>query len=89
MEYEKEIIKLITAEEARAMSDSDGLTHHIYKINRQIWYASNHHERNTALTLWDCDDRTMVRISARLQAAGYSVRYRSYDNGHAWVEIGW
>ena len=83
------MFKLITAKEARAMSDPDGLALHIYKINRQIWYASNHHERNTALTLWDCDDRTMVRISASLQVAGYSVRYQKNDNGSVWVEIGW
>lgn len=89
MEYAKESIRLIPAEEARAMSDPDGLALYIYKINRQIWYATNHQERNTALTLWDCDERAMVRISARLQAAGYSVRYRRYDNGSAWVEIGW
>ena len=89
MEYAKEPIKPIPAEEARAMSDPDGLALHIYKINRQIWYASNHHERNTALTLWDCDDRTMIRISARLQAAGYSVRYHKQGVDNVWVEIGW
>ena len=89
MEHKEEIIRLIPAEEARAMSDPDGLALHIYKINRQIWYASNHHERNTALTLWDCDDRTMVRISARLQAAGYSVRYHRQGEDNVWVEIGW
>ena len=89
MEYEKELIRLIPAEEARAMSDPDGLALYIHKINRQIWYASNHHERNTALTLWGCDERAMVKISARLQAAGYGVRYHRQGEDNVWVEIGW
>ena len=84
-----ETIKLIPAEEARAISDPDGLAFHIYKINRQIRCAASHYERRVAFSLWECDELTMVKISARLQAAGYSVKYHRQGVDNVWVEIGW
>ena len=81
--------KLITAEEARALSGSDDIEHHLYLINQQIRFATQHHDRSTGMSIWDCSEVMAARLSGRLQGAGYSVRYNRNPNGHVWFVISW
>ena len=81
--------KLISAEEARAMSGPDDIERHIYHINQQIRFATQHHDYSVGVSLWDCDERMAVRISGRLRGAGYGTRYNRSPNGSVWMVVSW
>ena len=81
--------KLITAEEARAMSKSDDIERYLYQINQQIRFATQHHDHSIGISIWECTEVMAVRLSGRLQGAGYSVRYNRSPNGHVWFVISW
>ena len=81
--------KLITAEEARAMSGPDDIERYLYRINQQIRFATQHHDRSVGTSVWDCTEAMAARLSDRLQGAGYNVRYDRNPNGYAWFVISW
>ena len=81
--------KLLTAEEARAMSGTDDIERHIYHINQQIRFATQHHEHSVGVSLWGCDEKMAARLSGRLQGAGYGVRYNRSPNGSVWMVVSW
>jgi hypothetical protein len=81
--------KLISAEEARAMSGSDDIERHLYHINQQIRFATQHHDRSVGVSVWECTEVMAARLSGRLQGAGYGVRYNRSPNGSVWFVISW
>ena len=81
--------KLITAEEARARSGIDDIERHIYHINQQIRFATQHHDHSVGVSLWDCDEVMAARISGRLRGAGYGTRYNRSPNGSVWMVVSW
>lgn len=83
------MVKLISAEEARVLSELDDIERHIYHINQQIRFATQHHDRSTGISIWECTEAMAARLSGRLQGAGYGVRYNRDPNGHVWFVVSW
>lgn len=81
--------KLITAKEAFALSSqTDELDEHISYINHQIFYAAQHGHTHTDCVMW-CEQRIMVKLTARLRAAGYYVSWHMRNDSCGYMIIMW
>jgi hypothetical protein len=70
--------KLITAEEAVALSNFDAnIDRHIELINTRIKWACRRHNNRASCLLDPCSKKEAIRIAAQLRAAGYCYKWES------------
>ena len=81
--------KLITAKEAVALSSqTDELDEHISYINHQIFYAAQHGHTHTDCVMW-CEHHIMIKLTARLRAAGYYVSWHMRNDSCGYMIVMW
>ena len=80
--------KLITAEEARAMSDADIVKRYMYRIDRKIREATKFHLHSIGMCI-EGNDQLRVTLTTRLRALGYYVQYKQITDKACWLVVSW